>query len=372
MCCAVSDALSLLEALVATPSPSLQERNAVELLVSWMRGHGFDAHVDSVGNAVGSRGHGAREIVLLGHIDTFPGAIPVRVEDGRLYGRGTVDAKGPLAAFAVAAARAQIPAGWKVTVIGAVEEEYWTSRGARHVVENWGAKPEPAAVVVGEPSRWDRITLGYRGSVEIRARLRVPFAHSAGQAPLPAERAVEIWQGFQEFVISENANRPGAEFERFDAALRSIRTATDGAFGLAELVVGLRLPPGAGLAAVTQELRSALTARVEGWPGGDSTLSLRFRGGQEAFRASKETPLVAAFLRAIRAEGGQPRFVVKTGTADLNVVGPVWPDVPMAVYGPGDSALDHTPNEHIVVEEYERAIRVLVGMLNGVMQDRRM
>ncbi|HKP30641.1 MAG TPA: M20/M25/M40 family metallo-hydrolase, partial [Gemmatimonadales bacterium] len=87
--------------------------------------------------------------------------------------------------------------------------------------------------------------------------------------------------------------------------------------------------------------------------------------------ASKETPLVAAFLRAIRAEGGQPRFVTKTGTADLNVVGPVWPTVPMAVYGPGDSALDHTPDEHVEIAEYERAIRVLVGMLEGLMGDSR-
>ena len=368
----MSDALALLQSLVSIQSPSLHERDAVAFLVGWMREHGFDTQIDAVGNAVGSRGHGPREIVLLGHIDTFPGAIPVRVEDGRLYGRGAVDAKGPLAAFALAAARAQIPAGWRVTVIGAVEEEFWTSRGARHVVESWGPKPPPAAVVVGEPSRWERITLGYRGSVEVRARLRVPFAHSAGQAPLPAERAVELWLAVQEFVIAANANRPGAEFERFDAALRSIRTATDGAFGLAELVVGLRLPPGAGLASVTQELQSALTARVEAWVTEGAALSLRFRGGQEAFRASKETPLIAAFLRAIRQEGGQPRFVVKTGTADLNVVGPAWPSVPMAVYGPGDSALDHTPHEHIVIEEYERAIRVLVGMLNGVTADPRL
>lgn len=368
----MSDALTLLESLVSTPSPSLHERDAVEFLVGWMRGHGFEAHIDGAGNAVGSRGHGPREVVLLGHIDTFPGEVPVRVEDGKLYGRGTVDAKGPLAAFAVAAARAQIPAGWRVTVIGAVEEEFWTSRGARHVVESWGPKPPPAAVVVGEPSRWDRITLGYRGSVEVRVRIRVPFAHSAGQAPLPAERAVEIWQAIQEFVAAENANRPGAEFERFDGALRSIRTATDGAFGVAELVVGLRLPPGAGLAGITEDLRTALAARIESWDTEGAALALRFRGGQEAFRASKETPLVAAFLRSIRQEGGQPRFVVKTGTADLNVVGPAWPDVPMAVYGPGDSALDHTPNEHVVIEEYERAIRVLVGTLNGVMADTRL
>ena len=58
-----------------------------------------EAHVDEVGNAVGVRGSGAREVLLLGHIDTVPGVIPVRVADGVLHGRGTVDAKGPFAAL---------------------------------------------------------------------------------------------------------------------------------------------------------------------------------------------------------------------------------------------------------------------------------
>ena len=368
----MTDAVELLQVLVATPSPSRQEGNASALLVQWMGDHGFEAEIDGAGNAVGSRGAGPREILLLGHIDTFPGDVPVRVEDGKLYGRGTVDAKGPLAAFAVAASRARIPEGWRVTVVGAVEEEYWTSRGARHVVETWGSRPLPVALVVGEPSRWDRITLGYRGSVEVGVRVRVPYAHSAGQTPLPAERTVELWQAIQGFVISRNEGRAGAEFERFSAALRSIRTQSVGTFGLGELVVGLRLPPGARLAEVTQELRSHLTAQVEGWNEDGAAIRLRFRGGQEAYKASKETPLVAAFLRAIRAEGGKPRFVTKTGTADLNVVGPVWPAVPMAVYGPGDSVLDHTPGEHVVIEEYETAIRVLVGTLEGLMMDSRL
>jgi len=40
------------------------------------------------------------------------------------------------------------------------------------------------------------------------------------------------------------------------------------------------------------------------------------------------------------------------------VVGPVW-NCPIVAYGPGNSSLDHTPNEHIEVEEYLRAIKVL-------------
>jgi len=59
--------------------------------------------------------------------------------------------------------------------------------------------------------------------------------------------------------------------------------------------------------------------------------------------------------------------VVKTGTADMNVVAPHWPDTPVVAYGPGDSSLDHTPNEHIKVNEYLRAIEVLRSVLERLM-----
>ena len=65
-----------------------------------------------------------------------------------------------------------------------------------------------------------------------------------------------------------------------------------------------------------------------------------------AYRCDKNTPLVRSLLAGVRAAGGTPRFKVKTGTADMNVVGPAW-RCQMAAYGPGDSSLDHTPDEHI-------------------------
>ena len=72
--------------------------------------------------------------------------------------------------------------------------------------------------------------------------------------------------------------------------------------------------------------------------------------------------LVRAFLAGIRAAGGQPGFVLKTGTADLNIIAPVW-DCPALAYGPGDSTLDHTPNEHLSLEEYQHSVDVLQSVL---------
>jgi LysW-gamma-L-lysine carboxypeptidase len=46
----------------------------------------------------------------------------------------------------------------------------------------------------------------------------------------------------------------------------------------------------------------------------------------------------------------------------MNVVGPVW-QCPIAAYGPGDSTLDHTPEERLGLIEYGRAIRVLTNVL---------
>ena len=69
-----------------------------------------------------------------------------------------------------------------------------------------------------------------------------------------------------------------------------------------------------------------------------------------------------ALTGSIRSAGGTPSFVYKTGSADLNIVAPAW-KCPAVVYGPGDSALDHTPDEHLSLDEYGKAVTVLVAAL---------
>ena len=48
----------------------------------------------------------------------------------------------------------------------------------------------------------------------------------------------------------------------------------------------------------------------------------------------------------------------------MNVVAPVW-HCPIVAYGPGDSALDHTPNEHLPLDEYWRAVNVIEHALRA-------
>ena len=351
--------IELLETLVSIPSPSGTERAASEFLVGWMAENGFRAEVDGAGNAVGTRGTGESEVILLGHIDTFPGNPPVHRTGDLLYGRGSVDAKGPLATFAAAVSQIEPPSGWRLTVVGAVEEEAATSKGARHLLKMRENRP-PKFCIIGEPSRWHRVTLGYKGRLLLHANLRVPFSHSAGQGVLPAEQGVRLWQAVVAHCAAVNEGRTGA-FNRLDPALRAINSRDEGAFGAVALAIGFRLPVDVDPHALEADLRALVSAQ---FPAG---VSLQFSGHEYAHRAEKSTPLVRAFLRAIRAAGEKPRFVVKTGTSDMNVVAPVW-RCPLLAYGPGDSALDHTPDEHIDLNEYLRAIDVLKTALENLME----
>ncbi|MCY4464206.1 MAG: [LysW]-lysine hydrolase [Chloroflexi bacterium] len=347
----VSDcrAEQLLHDLVAIASPSRHESKAATHLVAWMRAQGYDeAFIDDAGNAVGIRGAGSRQIALLGHIDTFAGFPPVRQAGRRLYGRGAVDAKGPLCAFAAAVQRAKLPDDLQVVVIGAVEEEAATSRGARYAATQY----QPDYCVIGEPSAWDRITMGYKGRLLLDWTWRGGLSHSAGQEPSPAERAVVYWQRVKEACDEINAGI-GSIFARLDPSLRDIHTWQEGVDGIAEMTVGFRLPPGVDPRELTERFP----------PADGATISAR--GGELACQSERNSPLSREFRRAIRSCGGAPRFVYKTGTSDMNVVAPLW-NCPILAYGPGDSTLDHTPQEHIDLEEYLRAIAVLTTVLQAL------
>jgi LysW-gamma-L-lysine carboxypeptidase len=78
----------------------------------------------------------------------------------------------------------------------------------------------------------------------------------------------------------------------------------------------------------------------------------------DAVHTPRDSRAVRAMTRAIRHQGGTPRHKVKTGTADMNLLVPRW-GCPAVAYGPGDSHLDHTPDEAVDVLELERAVAVL-------------
>jgi len=346
------DFTTLIE-LVRHYSPSGQEAGTVNWLVERMGGLGFtQSYVDETGNAIGVMGIGEKQIVLLGHIDTVPGEISVKTvtqqAEPLLYGRGSVDAKGPLAAFVDAVANVGVMEGWQFVVIGAIDEER-NSIGARGIVDKY----RPEFAIIGEPSQWDRVTLGYKGSAWAQVNVRRSMAHTAGQAESAPEVAVDFWNQVTAWAANFNAERERA-FDQVLPTLRGFSSGGDGFEETATLKIGVRLPPDLDPPQWYDQLREL--AAVAGLEIASTGFPI------PAYRAERSTPLVRAFLGSIRVVDGKPGFVVKTGTADLNIVAPVW-ECPAVAYGPGDSSLDHTPDEHISLKEYEKAVGVLTNVL---------
>lgn len=337
--------VELLTGLVGIHSTSGCEGKAVSWLVDQMAALGYQASIDPAGNAIGTRGEGPHEILLLGHIDTVTGEIPVRIEDGTLHGRGAVDAKGPLATFVAAGAQATLPEGVRLTIIGAVGEESLGSPGATWLRDHYAP---PDAVIIGEPSGWDGLVLGYKGSIGFSASLSRAMSHSAGPEMTAPERLVRFWVALSSWLDAENQ---GIEqgFSSLDGTLRELSSNSDGLNETATMSVTFRLPPGTASASVIEAVDQIADSH---------DVQLDWVSNAEAYRVERRSPLVAPFLAAIRAAGGQPRLKVKTGTSDMNIVGPAW-QCPIVAYGPGDASYDHRPDEQIPLADVERGVTVL-------------
>jgi LysW-gamma-L-lysine carboxypeptidase len=332
--------------------------------------------------------------MLLGHIDTVPGAIPVRIEETdagpTLFGRGSVDAKGPLATFVAAAVR--VGHAWaeahqvRVVVVGAVEEEAATSKGARAVRDRFDGvqNPVPVACVIGEPSGWPRVTLGYKGRLLVEIHATQPMMHTAGPDMGVATVAVDLWNWVASYAARYNTDRPRT-FDQLMPSLRRVQTATTPELDdEVEAQIGIRLPLEFDVDAFACEMVGWLATRVDGAVnfsgtipeateldvailGNPAHVTLRLRGYERTWRSERDPLLVRSFLAAIRevAPNERASFVVKTGTSDMNVVAPVW-GCPTVAYGPGDSSLDHTPHEHLPLHDYWQAVLVMEATLRNL------
>jgi len=242
--------------------------------------------------------------------------------------------------------------GWQFVVIGAVEEER-NSEGARFVVNQY----KPDFAIIGEPNQWDRMSLGYKGSAWANVTVRRGQVHTASGEETAAEAAVELWLKIKTFVDSFNADKSKV-FDKLLLTLRGMESDSNDFEQWAKLKIGVRLPVEISPEDWYRKLEEIIS---DSHLHGDCHLE-RVGFPVPAWKCEKNSPLVRSFLSGIRSQGGEPRFVYKTGTADLNIVAPVW-QCPALVYGPGDSALDHTPNEHIDLTDYQKAVDVLAAAM---------
>jgi LysW-gamma-L-lysine carboxypeptidase len=341
------DVAELLTEMLTVPSHSGEEAAVASLLVSRLLHAGFDVDVDAVGNVIAAWGDGPETIAVVGHMDTVPGDIEVRRDGDLLHGRGAVDAKGPLAAAIAAVSRQPRDGERRFVIVGAVEEET-SSRGARFLAESMAP---PAALVILEPSGWDAVTIGYKGSLRLRANVEQAHAHGAGRAVSAPDHCIAVIRALQEQAAECNGD--GGVFERIDVRVLGFQSTSDGLMDQASVDIGVRTPPDCDVHEMLENARSSAPAA-----------EVTVLGREPGVRTDRGTPLARGFVQAIRDAGGAPRFKLKTGTSDLNILVPAWGCQAVA-YGPGDSHLDHTPREHISIAELERAVSVLEAALGA-------
>lgn len=331
-----ADAIDALVNAVRIQSVSTDEAELAQYMVGLGEGWGGYGHVDEVGNAHVIFGEGTPVLMMLGHLDTVSGeGAAFTVSPDAIYGRGAVDAKGPLVAMLVAAAntRTQGTVHW----VGAVEEETVFSRGAEWVRTNTNI---PDAVIVGEPTGSSAVSVGYKGKVDIVVSVDESATHPASPGPKAGEAMVLGLASLAEKL-------PQSNHGKFFATASTIVSATLGA-SHSKARIGFRIPPETSAESVLVLLHEAFSGNA------DFTLE----HSVPAVSVTR-TSLVAKALGAAIAEatGRAPRYILKTGTCDMNTLARTW-KIPMATYGPGDSTLDHADNEHILIEEFLRGLRV--------------
>ncbi|MCH7661443.1 MAG: [LysW]-lysine hydrolase, partial [Euryarchaeota archaeon] len=285
-------ARDLLTEMVSTPSVSGEEEEAADLLVDFFEAYDREAWIDRVGNV---RAPADDRLLLTSHIDTVPGEIPVRTDDGVLWGRGSVDATGPLCAMAVAAVVSD------TSFAGVVGEET-DSRGAWHLIEN---RTSPEALINGEPSGWDGVTLGYRGMLAGTYVATSESGHTSRPTPNAIQHAIGWWSRVEAAFSPSEDEEWGPVFERVTTKPVGMEGGTDpdGLSVSATLDGQFRVPP----SMTTEEVRERAKAELRS--DSDAAGTVNWEKPNPPVMESPRPDLARAFRVAIRGEDGDPRLL---------------------------------------------------------------
>lgn len=351
-------AVRLLTNLLGIYSPSGKEEIIADFLAKEMKKLGFQVGIDAIGNVIGVVGDGEPTLFLCGHMDTVAGYLPLRMDEGKIYARGAVDAKGPLAAMVMAAAQvAKEPAfkkKGKILIASVVEEEA-TSRGVRHMITQ-GIHADYA--IFGEPSGVENITTGYKGQIQLKVLCKTATGHSSTPwlYKNALDKAYELWTKIRDsYAPVETAESP---FYAITACLTKLSggNATSVIPFEAEMYIDIRVPPPLTTEQVFEQTQKVITKYQEANP--KITIKASVEDTVEPFEVNKSSPLVHALSSSLRRVLGKPATLLrKTGTGDMNILGHAM-NIPIVTYGPGDSHLDHTLDEHIIINDYLNAIEI--------------
>ena len=194
-----ADMTRFLRAMISHPSESCEEGEVVACIKAEMESLGYDeVKVDGLGNVMGFMGEGDKIIAIDSHIDTVGignienwDADPYEgyETDEIIYGRGGSDQEGGMASATYAAKMMKdmglIPEGYKIMVVGTVQEEDCDGMCWQYIYNKDGIKPE--FVISTEPTDGG-IYRGHRGRMEIRVDMHGISCH--GSAPERGDNAI--------------------------------------------------------------------------------------------------------------------------------------------------------------------------------------
>lgn len=350
-----SYAIELLRDTLELYSPSRSEATLANLIRDkCVNELGFEqVNIDNVGNIIAIKGNGKPSILLCGHMDTVPGPVPVRIEDGYIYGRGASDAKSPLVAMLLAAS--EFPKQSGTVIFAGVVDEEGNATGVKQLVKS---KMGVDYAVFGEPSGVDNITVAYKGRLAIRLTCDVgDSAHAS--APWLAKNSIEEMYDFWN-AIKTDISKKGTEENNTKSISCSLTEITGGSSHnvtprKCKVTIDIRVPTLTTCDKVLGTVEDIIK-RVAEKKGISATY--RIEDKTEPFEADHTSPLVRALLLAVLdVRNKRPMLLRKTGTGDMNVLGHSF-KIPVITYGPGDPHASHTANERVNIDEYVASIEV--------------
>ncbi len=336
--------------LVRTQSFSGQEWAAAKLCAERMRALGYKhVKIDEAGNVVGGNYNYTKDskpdVLLFSHLDTVDGFWPVREDSEGISGRGAVDAKGCLASYIEAGIHA--PSNLKVVVAGVVQEEDPTSKGAFHLLKH--VKPKMA--VNGEPSSPEGITIAYKGRILVECRTEGEAAHAGMNAENPIEKTMEYYEKLRHHFPRHHT---------FDSVIFNVTHIDYGHKESLNIIpahldfyIDVRIPPSKNIEEIKRLFHSAAPEGIR----------IKIEESFPGCEMQTTHALTRAMVAAVRSCGLAPRYLKKSGSADMNIS--MAAGIPTIAYGPGDSKLDHTDKEYLKWSDYEQAIAVLRAFLQN-------
>lgn len=293
------------------------------------------------------------------HMDTVPAgegwssdAFTLREEDGRLYGRGACDCKGPLIAMIEAMRMlAADRSAWSGTLLGVfVGDEEIASEGAKFYA---AGKPEIDFAVVGEPTSNTTFS-AHKGSLRPVVRVHGVSAHSGtphlgDNAIYRAGQLLTLVEAFHNDVVRKRSHPLVGE-----ASLTVTRISGGHADnvlpGACDLLLDRRMVPGESEEAVKQEFADLLAQAQDRFGVRAEIVDYKATTGS-ATETAGDSPIVVASLAACRAHGTfDPGPFGFQGGCDLVHFRSV--GAQGTVIGPGSLSVAHKPDEFVPVDEF--------------------